>query len=135
MTAPPVYLDTSAIVKLVSREPETAALAEALTAWPERLSSALARVELHRAVRRAGLGLPARRRAEAVLAAIALVHVDETVLRLAASLRDRTLRSLDAIHLATALSLGDLPALFVTYDARQKAAAAALRLDVRSPGA
>ena len=51
-----LYLDSSALVKFVLSEPETDALVKFLTGWPERISSVLARVEVLRAVRRAGEG-------------------------------------------------------------------------------
>ncbi len=130
----PVYLDTSAIVKLVVAERETDALLAALAPWPDRVSSVLARVELHRALWRVRAARPIRARAEAVLAALVLVRLDEPVLSRAASFRDPTLRALDAIHLATALSLGDDPDAFITYDTRLAAAARKQRLRVQHPG-
>jgi uncharacterized protein with PIN domain len=60
----PVYLDSSAIVKLVMPEPETEALIEALSGWPDRVSSAVARVELHRALWRARAPRTVRVRAD-----------------------------------------------------------------------
>lgn len=134
MRSPFVYLDSSALVKLVSPEPETAALVAALARWPERVSSALARVELLRALRRARLPQSAFRRADQVLSAIALVHVDEMVLSAASALRSPSLRSLDAIHLATAQSIGDMPDAFITYDDRLAAAARASGFPVLAPG-
>ena len=131
----PVYLDTSAIVKLVVRERETDALLAALAEWPDRVSSALAGVELHRALCRAGAQPAVRARAERVLAGLVLVRIDELVLRRASSLKDPSLRALDAIHLATALSLGDDPEVFMTYDARLARAALRQRLRLRHPGA
>ena len=130
----PVYLDTSAIVKLVVPEAETEALLSALERWPDRLSSAVAAVELHRALRRAGASRAVRARADAVLSALVLVRVDDPVLQRAAALGDRFLRSLDALHLATALSLGDDPDGFITYDARLARAARRQRLAVSHPG-
>lgn len=130
----PVYLDTSAIVKLVVREAESDALFEALERWPDRVSSAVAAVEVHRALRRAGASGAVRARAETVLAALVLVRVDDPVLQRAAALGDPALRSLDALHLATALSLGDDPETFVSYDARLARAARRQRLTVSHPG-
>jgi len=131
----PVYLDASAIVKLVVPERETDALLEALARWPDRVSSALARVEIHRALWRAGAARALRARADAVLAALVLVRLDDQVLSRASSFRDPALRALDAIHLATALSLGDDPDAFLTYDARLAVAARRQRLNVEHPGA
>jgi predicted nucleic acid-binding protein len=135
VNVPPVYLDASAIVKLVLPEAETDALMEALAAWPERLSSVVARVEVHRALKRSGASRAQRARADAVLASLVLIRVDEPILLGAASLRDPHLRALDAIHLATALSLGDDPEAFIVYDARLARAAASQRLRVAHPGA
>lgn len=135
MSVLPVYLDASAIVKLVVPERETDALLEALARWPDRVSSALARVEIHRALWRAGAARALRARADAVLAALVLVRLDDQVLSRASSFRDPALRALDAIHLATALSLGDDPDAFLTYDARLAVAARRQRLNVEHPGA
>ena len=127
-----VYLDSSALVKLLREEPESAALLRYLADHPQRASSALARVEVFRALRRAN-ALPAlHRRAELVLSSLALLPLDEPVLEEAAGLPPRNLRTLDALHLATALSLDGLDA-FVTYDARLDAAAASAGLLVASP--
>lgn len=130
----PVYLDASAIVKLIVSEAETDALRTALSEWPDRVSSVVARVEVHRALRRAGASPSQRARADAVLAGLVLIRVDEPILSGAAALRDPHLRALDAIHLATALSLGDDPEAFIAYDAKLARAAAKQRLQVVHPG-
>lgn len=135
MSFRPVYLDSSAIVKLVAVERESAALLDDLREWPDRLSSALAEVEVHRALWRAGAARAVHERADAVLSRLVLVRIDEPVLSLAASFKDPSLRALDTIHLATALSLGDHPEAFVTYDARLADAASKRRLKVTHPGA
>ncbi len=135
MNSLPAYLDTSALVKLVVREPETDDLMEALARWPDRVSSVVARVELHRALWRAGASKRLHERADAVLAALVLVRLDEQVLSRASSLKDPALRALDAIHLATALSLWDDPGAFITYDGRLAQAARRQRLTVLHPGA
>ena len=127
-----LYLDSSAIVKLVVREPETADLVEVVRADPAVVSSALAVTEVIRAVTRSG-GRAAR--AEAVLDGIALIPIDEGILRAAATLAPRDLRTLDAIHLASALSFGRDLAELVTYDQRLAEAATGAGIDVRSPGA
>lgn len=113
-----LYLDSSAIVKLVARERESAALFALAREWPERVSSLLARIEVLRALRRAGARPTLRRRAEDVLGRMALVRIDDAVVTAAAGLDPPDLRSLDAIHLATALSLGTELGLFVAYDRR-----------------
>jgi predicted nucleic acid-binding protein len=130
----PVYLDASAIVKLVVAEPQSGALADALQGWPDWLSSALAEVEVYRALWRVGAPRAVHARAEEVLSGLVLVHIDGPVLSRASSFKDHSLRALDAIHLATALSIGDAPEAFITYDARLAAAARRQRLDVRHPG-
>lgn len=118
MNSKMLYLDSSAIVKFVVRETESRALLELMTEWPERVSSVLSRVEVLRAIRRSGAGLGDYRRGEAVLNSLGLIRLDDAVLDAAAHLRPENLRSLDAIHLATALSIrGDLAAV-VTYDTR-----------------
>jgi uncharacterized protein len=127
-----LYLDSSALVKLVVAETETPALLAFLGQWPHRVSSALARVEVLRAVKRIGAAAAVRRRAARVLARVALVRIDEPVLAAAVRLRPADLRTLDAIHIATAQSLDDLAGI-VTYDARLARAASRVRLAVWSP--
>lgn len=128
-----VYLDSSAIVKLVVPELESQALRRYLAVRDDRVASGLVRVEVFRALRRAHAGKPATmHRAEQVLKRIALVAVDEPVLRTAAELRPEQLRSLDAVHLATALSMEGLEAV-VTYDQRLRNATAEAGLNVASP--
>ena len=126
-----LYLDSSAIVKLVVREPGTVELVEEVRADPEIVSSALAWTEVVRAVLRSG-GRPAR--AEAVLERMSLVPIDDGIIRSAGRLSPTVLRTLDAIHLATALSLKSDIAALVTYDTRLTAAAADTGLAVRAPG-
>lgn len=128
-----LYLDPSALVKLVAPEPETPALLSRLGLHPDVVSSALARVEVLRAVARAGGRAKQVKRARDVLARVTLCAVDDPILNAAATLAPLDLRSLDAIHLATALSLGaDLDGL-VGYDHRLNAAAETLGLVVISP--
>ena len=127
-----VYLDSSAIVKLCVPEPESGALRQYLGGHADRVASGLARVEVVRALRRTGATAQTLRHAEQVLERIALVTLDEPVLRDAARLAPKSLRSLDAVHLATALSLDGLEAV-VTYDRRLHAAAVAVGLAVAAP--
>jgi predicted nucleic acid-binding protein len=131
----PVYLDTSAIVKLVVPEPETEALRAALGQWPDRVTSALARVEVHRALWRAGASRAVRARADAVFDGLVFTQIDDPILSRAWSFKEPMLRALDAIHLAAALSLGDDPDAFITYDVRLARAALKQRLRVQHPGA
>lgn len=129
----PVYLDTSALAKLIFPEPESRALTEWVARWPDRLSSAIARVEMHRILRRGQASSRLVTRAESVLSSVTLLRVDEPVLDLAGRIRDRWLRTLDAIHLASALTIGDAPEAFVTYDTRLAEAAKRARLHVIAP--
>ena len=128
-----VYLDASALVKLVAEERESSVLERFLAARPERVSSALARVEVLRSVGRSPLGIAGRRRAEDVLSRIALLRLSEDILAAAGALEPPTLRPLDALHLATALSMGPSLTDFVTYDLRLASAARAAGLDVFAP--
>jgi predicted nucleic acid-binding protein len=109
-----LYLDSSAIVKLVAREPETPALVEAVRADPAVVSSALAFTEVIRAVRRTRGQVD---RAREVLDGIALVPIDDAILRDAADLSPAGLRTLDALHLASAQRGEDISSL-ITFDGR-----------------
>ncbi len=128
-----VYLDSSALVKLVVREPESPALAAFLREHSDRVSSALALTEVPRALGRAGFGRAERRRAREILTRIALVDVDRRALAAAAALDPPALRTLDAIHLATALALREDLAGLVTYDRRLASAAKRVDLEVLAP--
>ncbi|HET6291795.1 MAG TPA: PIN domain-containing protein [Kribbella sp.] len=131
-----LYLDTAALVKLVRREVASDALVDWLAAQPDELllSSALAEVELPRALRHTEPALLAA--IPALLARIALYEIDALGRATAAAYTDPTLRSLDAIHLATADAvLADDLTAFVTYDRHLLTAAAALGLPTASPGA
>ncbi|HEY8718974.1 type II toxin-antitoxin system VapC family toxin [Pengzhenrongella sp.] len=126
------YLDTSALVKLVVAEAETPAL-RAWLAAAERVpvSCDLARTELLRAVRRAA---PDRAvQARAVLDSITLLEVTTATFEAAGRLDPTVLRSLDAIHLAAAISLGDDLDGLVTYDERLAQAAQLNGIPVTSP--
>lgn len=100
-----LYLDSSAILKVVVPEPESKALFELLSHWPIRVSSELARTEVLRALRRAKVTVPQFRRGQKALDRIGLIPVDSRILSDAALLKPILLRSLDAIHLATAPEL------------------------------
>jgi uncharacterized protein len=128
-----VYLDSSALVKLVVREPESVALMAFLRERPDRVSSALALAEVPRALRRARFGAAERRRAREVLARVALVDIDRRALAAAAAIEPPTVRTLDAIHLATALALREDLAALVTYDRRLAVAAERADLHVQAP--
>jgi predicted nucleic acid-binding protein len=126
-----VYLDASAAVKLIQREPESAALRHYLARQRTVLSSRVMGVELLRAVRR--LDGTLEDQARAVLAVTASVELDADIVARAGAVDPPGLRSLDAIHLASALSIGPELDAFVTYDIRQADAARALGLVVESP--
>ncbi|HXC78476.1 MAG TPA: type II toxin-antitoxin system VapC family toxin [Candidatus Acidoferrum sp.] len=132
MSAEVAYLDTSAAVKLLMAEPESPALRAWLNRRPVRASAALLRVELIRVVRRAGLPrlLPEARR---LLAGVHLIRLDDALLDRAAGLDPTEVRSLDSIHLAAAVSLGDDLAAVVSYDDRLLVAAASLGLPTATP--
>ncbi len=125
------YCDSSAIVKLVVRERESAALSRFLRTRRPLVSSGLCRVEVDRAC--LSLGDAVRARAKEVCARFDLVRVNERVLALAGSILPPEVRSLDAIHLATASLF--VPALraLVTYDARMADAARGLGWNVVAP--
>jgi predicted nucleic acid-binding protein len=126
-----LYLDSSAIVKLVVPEPETKALRDFLRSWPERVSSVVARIEVERVARRIGGG--AIRRARTVISRVALVELDDHVVRRAAALQPTELRTLDAIHLAAALSLGEDLGAICGYDSRLADPAASAGVEVVAP--
>lgn len=130
-----IYLDTAALVKLVRREVESYALVDWIADQRDELlvSSALAEVELPRALRRTEPDLLSA--VPGVLGRIAIYEIDELVRTTAAAYDDPAIRSLDAIHLATADAvLGDDLTAFVTYDRRLLAAAEDLGLTVTAPG-
>jgi predicted nucleic acid-binding protein len=126
-----IYLDSSAIVKLVIREPESAALRRYLRRRRPVVSSGLARTEVTRAV--LALGPLASRRADDVLARIELIRVNDQVLTAAGTLLPVDVRSLDAIHLATAQQLGSDLGRIVTYDDRMSTAARSLGFAIAAP--
>jgi len=131
-----IYLDTAALVKLLRREPESDELADWLDERVEVLlvTSALSEVELPRALRRIAPALVAG--VPALLERLARHEIDTTVRATAAAYATIELRSLDAIHLATAqVVLGPRLTSFVTYDRRLLAGARDLSLPVASPGA
>ena len=126
-----VYLDSSALVKLVVAESESAALRRYLRAEPRRASCALAKVEVLRAVRLHGAA--AMMRARRLLRRVDLVALDDELLDSAAVLDAGILRSLDAIHLAAAQTLAEELTAVVTYDERMTTAAGLLGLVVAAP--
>lgn len=128
-----LYLDSSALVKLVQKETESEALRVYLRRHrgAERASCALARVEVVRAV--AGGDERAVTQARRQLARVYEVPLDRGLLDEAATLGPAVLRSLDAIHLAAARRLGDELAAVITYDSRMSDAARNLGLIAVAP--
>jgi predicted nucleic acid-binding protein len=125
-------LDTSALVKLVVTERETAALQLWLSERDrEPVSCDLARTELLRSVRRAAPQSVLR--ARAVLDSLTLTEVDTSIFEEASRLEPTVVRSLDAIHLAAALDLGDDLDGLVTYDERLADAARSNGIPVLAP--
>lgn len=124
------YLDTSAFVKTIVREPESEHLAAWLSKWPRRASSELLRTEAVRAVRRHGPEAVQRARAE--LAGVDVITVDRSLLDAAADI-EIEVSSLDAIHLASALALGGDLGVLVTYDERMIRAGSELGVAVATP--
>jgi uncharacterized protein len=111
------YFDTSALVKLVVAEPETPALDSWLRERDRTLVACdLVRAELFRVVRRAAPQLMVR--AREVLEVVTLLQVGTSMFETAGRLDPVELRTLDALHLAAALDLGDDLEGVVTYDAR-----------------
>jgi predicted nucleic acid-binding protein len=131
MSADTAYLDSSAFVKLATPEAESPALEAYLRDWNKPVSSALLRTEALRALRPHGREAVASGRER--LSDVTLIEVDTSVLELAGIIGPDALRSLDAIHLATAQLLGSDLGVIVTYDRRMAAAAGELGLPVASP--
>lgn len=131
-----IYLDTSALVKLIRIEPES----EALTTWLDDrteipwITSVLAEIELPRAIRAvAPGGLSA---VPSVLARLDRFDIDPVIRATAAAYTDPALRSLDSVHLATAQVAASAAPLtaFVAYDTRLSQAAQNLGLPIVLPG-
>jgi predicted nucleic acid-binding protein len=125
------YLDSSAIVKLVVREPESSALRRYLRGKRPLVTSALARTEVARAL--LPFGREAVERGDEVLNRLDIVRVNDRILTAAGALPPPELRPLDAIHLATAHQLGNELARICTYDDRMALAAKELGWTVVSP--
>lgn len=129
-----IYFDSSALVKLLVEEPESAAL----VAWVAdreqvpTISSELLKVEVVRALRRLDpAGVPDAR---ALVSELDLIPLTGLVVDQAGEAGDPLLRSLDAIHLVSAMSVRDELTAFVAYDTRLTTAAQAAGLPVRQPG-
>lgn len=128
----PIYVDTSAVAKLLLDEPESEELREVLGrgAWT-MVSSELIEVELVRAVSRADPAFvdPARELIETLV----LLPISSSVRRIAGDLMPGRLRSLDAIHLGTALEIREDTEALLTYDGRLRSAASELGFATEPP--
>jgi predicted nucleic acid-binding protein len=124
------YVDSSAIVKLAVSEPESRSLRRYLARKP-LVTSALARTEVARAL--LPLGPEAVARGEEVLRRVQMLRVNDRVLVAAGRMTPPELRSLDAVHLASARELGRSLRCIVTYDARMADAASAIGCTVAGP--
>ena len=126
-----IYVDSSAIVKLVVREKESSALRRYLRRKSPLVVSALARTEVARALLPFGDG--AIQRGRDVLSRLELIRVSDRILLDAGSLLPAEIRSLDAIHLVTMLQLGTSLRRLVTYDARMTSAAGEMAIATVAP--
>jgi predicted nucleic acid-binding protein len=126
------YLDASALVKLVVPEPESAALQAAIARrWGHAVASEILSIEVHRAAIRIGgdaAAVAARR-----LLSVGLLPLTQTIRTRAQRIGPSELRALDAIHLATALSVQEQVDVLLTYDVRLAAAARAAGIPVEAP--
>jgi len=128
-----IYVDASALVKLIFDETESAALAEWLTSRTDvpKVTSDFSIIELLRTCRRVDEG--AVENANLLLGGIDLLPMDRSVVEKAATLLPTQLRSLDAMHLASALSVKANLTAFVAYDVRLCSAAEEEGIEVVSP--
>jgi len=126
-----VYLDTSALGRVLLGEPDSAAVIAALADFDQRVASRLLRIEL----RRLALRHEVLDHADQLLGAVALVPLDEPLLEAAETVPPGEVATLDAIHLATALRLASAGAIEVvmTYDRRLASGARHHGLEVLSP--
>jgi predicted nucleic acid-binding protein len=130
-----IYLDSCALIKLVLEERESKALEEHLAEHRQttQLSSEIATVEVLRALIRIDVEAEVRSDAESLLKDYARLPIKSSIPR-AAALPGAYLRSLDALHLASAQMLGDTLTQFITYDKRLAQAAEDAGLPVVAPG-
>ncbi|HMU26386.1 MAG TPA: type II toxin-antitoxin system VapC family toxin [Solirubrobacterales bacterium] len=125
----PAYFDTSALTKLILDEEESPRISEFMnTREVSLVSSQLSEVELLRAVSRSQPG--SRPKARELLDRMVLLPITSSILERAAVLDPPSLRSLDAIHLATAVEIKTHLAGVMTYDNRMRKAAEGLQLPV-----
>ena len=117
-----LYVESSAALKLVLDEVGAAEAREIIFGWNQRISSVLTTIETARAVRRHGV-LARLWQLDEVLAGMYRIEIDAPIIDAAGRMSPPLLRSLDAIHLASALSVGLELGAFATYDRRLAAAA------------
>lgn len=125
------YVDSSALVKLVLEEAESAALDVELSRYERIATSDLTFVEVSRAVRRVH-GDAGGQIAMDIFRTLDLLRIDEAVVSRAAGLLPAGLRTLDALHVASAVELG-VPVVVIAYDQRLLEAAEAAGLSVAAP--
>jgi len=125
------YLDSSAILKIIFQEDESAALAKFIT--EPAITSSISRVEVLRTVQRID---PSRvQLAQSELAKINIVEPIPSILTIAENFsHEVTLRSLDAIHVATLIFLSSATRGLITYDKLMAKNAEQLGLTVLAPG-
>lgn len=129
-----IYIDTSALVKLVVAEPESDELIDWLNSRSDipLVTSVIGRVELIRAAGR--LSVAALAAAQRLATTVDILLLSDAIAHLAATLPPSELRTLDAIHLATAHLHRDILTAVCAYDRRLVAAARSQRLPVVTPG-
>lgn len=131
-----LYADSSALVKLAVLEAETDALREELIQWRDVATSVLTEVELARAVARVrseGRDAADEIAVWAITAAATEIELTPEIRRAAAELQPSGLKTLDAIHVASALSLGSDLAAVLTYDRQMQASARSVGVEVVAP--
>lgn len=126
------YLDSSALAKLVIREPESHALRTFLTQSRLMVTSAISGTEIRRAAQR--ISQAAVDATPRVMSIVAQMDVTRDLLSAAARIQPAHLRTLDAIHLATAMELASELDSFITYDNKLAEAAVLAGLRVDQPG-
>ena len=126
-----VYLDASAIVKLIQAEAGSLELVDYLDASMQCSTSTISSVEVVRALRRSRVPLA---EIDGAMRGFFLIGLDAEISEIAGQVGPHVVRSLDAIHLASALGIGDQSVEFVTYDDRLASAARENGLRVVQPG-
>ncbi len=121
------------MVKVAVPETESAALWAFLERRSARATSVVTQVEARRSLRRAAAGPKAEARLEDLIRGLSWLELSGEIRRIAGLLQPTTLRSLDAIHLASALALGEDLAGMVVYDVRLATAASTLGIAVWAP--